>query len=124
VLPLLVRDMENEEYATTVSGLQYKALKEGSGARPGPKDRVTVHYVGTLPDGTEFDSSRKRGEPTTFGLSQVISGWTEGLQLMTEGSTYAFIIPPHLAYGKGGAGGLIGRNATLHFEVELIKVGG
>jgi len=112
-----------EEYAETASGLQYKALKEGTGARPGPTDRVTVHYVGTLPDGREFDSSRKRGEPTTFGLNQVISGWTEGLQLMTEGSTYAFIIPPHLAYGKGGAGGLIGRNATLHFEVELIKVG-
>jgi len=113
----------DDTYQTTASGLKYKVLQKGSGEPPGPKSRVTVHYVGTLPDGTEFDSSRKRGEPSTFGVGQVIAGWTEGLQLMRPGAKYAFIIPPDLAYGKGGAGGLIGRNATLHFEVELLSVG-
>lgn len=111
------------EYAETASGLQYKEITAGTGKRPGPSDQVTVHYVGTLPDGTEFDSSVKRGQPATFGLNQVIAGWTEGLQLMEEGATFSFIIPPHLGYGERGAGGVIGPNATLHFQVELLQVG-
>jgi len=111
------------EFATTASGLQYKEIEAGSGASPGPTDEVTVHYVGTLPDGTEFDSSVKRGQPATFPLNRVIAGWTEGLQLMQEGAKFSFIIPPHLGYGERGAGGVIGPNATLHFDVELIKIG-
>ncbi|MBF0108866.1 MAG: FKBP-type peptidyl-prolyl cis-trans isomerase [Magnetococcales bacterium] len=107
---------------TTPSGLQYQVLKEGKGEKPKVTDQVTVHYVGTLIDGTEFDSSRKRGEPTTFPLDKVIAGWTEGVQLMQPGARFKFFVPPSLAYGKTGSGGVIGPDATLIFEVELLEV--
>ena len=108
----------------TASGLQYKVVREGKGKRPKADSMVTVHYVGTLTDGRVFDSSRERGDnPISFALNQVISGWTEGLQLMQEGSIYEFYIPSHLAYGDRGAGQMIKGGATLVFEVELIEVG-
>lgn len=102
------------------SGLQYKVISEGSGDKPGPTDTVTVHYTGTLMDGTEFDSSLKRGQPATFGLNGVIKGWTEGLQLMTPGSKYEFVIPPDLAYGEMGRPN-IPPNSVLIFQVELLS---
>ena len=108
---------------TTASGLQYEVLKEGTGPKPKATDTVTVHYVGTLLDGKEFDSSIKRNEPATFALNAVIPGWVEALQLMPEGSKWKVYLPSELAYGPGGTGGDIGPNATLVFEVELIKVG-
>lgn len=107
---------------TTPSGLRYMILKKGEGARPMKTDAVKVHYTGTLPNGTVFDSSVERGEPITFGLNGVIPGWTEGLQLMQEGGKTVFYIPSALAYGPNGAGDLIGPNQDLVFEVELIKV--
>jgi FKBP-type peptidyl-prolyl cis-trans isomerase FkpA len=107
---------------TTASGLQYEVLASGSGAQPGPTDTVTVHYRGTLVDGTEFDSSHKRGQPSQFPVNRVIPGWTEALQLMKEGDKWKLTIPPNLAYGERGAGALIPPNSTLVFEVELIKV--
>ena len=107
---------------TTASGLQYKVLSEGAGKSPTATDTVLVHYRGTLLDGTEFDSSYKRNAPIEFGLNQVIAGWTEGVQLMKEGAKYHFVIPSHLAYGRSGAGGVIGPDETLIFEVELLKV--
>jgi FKBP-type peptidyl-prolyl cis-trans isomerase FklB len=106
---------------TTASGLEYKVLKEGTGAQPKETDTVTVNYRGTLINGTEFDSSYTRGEPATFPLNAVIKGWTEGVQLMKVGSKYQFFIPPGLAYGEGGRPG-IPPNATLIFEVELLGV--
>src|SRR5438477_2853226 len=106
---------------TTASGLQYVVEKEGSGAAPKETDTVVVNYRGTLIDGTEFDSSYKRGEPTTFLVNRVIKGWTEALQLMKPGGKYKLFIPSNLAYGPGGAGGDIGPNATLIFEVELLS---
>lgn len=109
-------------YTTTATGLQYKELRAGTGRRPAATDVVTVHYRGTLLNGTEFDSSYKRMEPTSFPLNQVIPGWTEGLQLMQEGAKYEFVIPSHLAYGTRGAPPDIGPNQTLRFEVELLKV--
>lgn len=108
---------------TMSSGLQYEVIKEGTGPKPKATDTVTVHYVGTLIDGTEFDSSIKRNEPATFALNAVIPGWVEGLQLMPEGSKWKIYLPSELAYGPGGTGGAIGPNATLIFEVELLKVG-
>lgn len=108
--------------ATTESGLQYEVLVEGNGARPTATDRVSVHYTGTLIDGTQFDSSERSGGPVTFGVSQVISGWAEALQLMNVGSKYRLVIPPELAYGEVGSGQLIGPNATLIFEVELLEI--
>ncbi len=108
---------------TTASGLQYEVLNEGSGQKPKATDQVTVHYKGSLLNGTEFDSSYKRNEPTSFGLNQVIPGWTEGVQLMQEGAKYRFFIPYHLAYGARGAGQSIPPYSTLIFEVELVKVG-
>lgn len=108
---------------TTASGLQYEVIKEGTGAKPKPTDTVTVHYVGTLIDGKEFDSSIKRNEPASFPLNAVIPGWQEALQLMSEGSKYKVVIPSELAYGAGGTGGDIGPNAVLVFEVELLKIG-
>jgi FKBP-type peptidyl-prolyl cis-trans isomerase len=108
---------------TTASGLQYEVLTKGTGTKnPAATDNVTVHYKGTTIDGKEFDSSYGRGEPTSFGLNQVIPGWTEGVQLMTEGAKYRFYIPSKLAYGEAGAGGAIGANETLIFDVELIKI--
>lgn len=107
---------------TTASGLQYEVLTEGKGKKPAATDNVTVHYKGTTIDGKEFDSSYSRGEPTSFPLNGVIPGWTEGVQLMAEGSKYKFYIPSNLAYGENGAGGAIGPNETLIFEVELIKI--
>tara|TARA_Y100000591_G_C21822243_1_gene694349 strand:+ start:809 stop:1495 length:687 start_codon:yes stop_codon:yes gene_type:complete len=104
------------------SGLQYKIIKNGNGNIPKEDDNVTVHYRGTLIDGTEFDSSYKRNQPAEFKLNQVIKGWTEGLQLMKEGSKWEFYIPSSLAYGPNGSGGIIGPNQALIFEVELIRV--
>jgi FKBP-type peptidyl-prolyl cis-trans isomerase FklB len=107
---------------TTASGLQYKVLKEGNGATPKETDTVKVNYRGTLVDGTEFDSSYKRGEPATFPVNRVIKGWTEALQLMKVGSKYQLFIPATLAYGERGAGAQIPGNAALIFEVELLEV--
>lgn len=107
---------------TTDTGLQYEVIEAGEGAMPGPGDSVQVHYRGTLIDGTEFDSSYARGEPVTFGVGQVIAGWTEALQLMPVGSKYKLFIPSDLAYGAGGAGDRIGPNAALVFEVELLGI--
>lgn len=109
---------------TTASGLQYEVITEGTGVQPKTTDRVTVHYKGTLLNGTEFDSSYKRDEPTSFGLNEVIPGWTEGVALMKEGAKYRFFIPYQLAYGARGAGEDIPPYSTLIFEVELIKVAG
>ena len=106
---------------TTPSGLQYEVISQGNGAKPEANDMVRVNYEGTLIDGTIFDSSYQRGEPIEFNLSQVIPGWTEGVQLMNEGSTYRFVIPSELAYGRGAAG-IIPTNSTLIFTVELLAV--
>ena len=111
-----------EEVQTTESGLQYVVMEPGEGDSPVAEDSVEVHYEGRLIDGTVFDSSFERGQTVTFGLTQVIAGWTEGLQLMKPGSKFKFIIPPELGYGEGGAGQMIGPNATLLFDVELIAV--
>ncbi|SJM91493.1 Peptidyl-prolyl cis-trans isomerase [Crenothrix polyspora] len=109
--------------STTASGLQYEVVTKGTGTKnPAATDKVTVHYKGTTIDGKEFDSSYSRGEPIAFGLNQVIPGWTEGVQLMTEGAKYRFYIPSELAYGENGAGGAIGANEALIFDVELIKI--
>ena len=116
---------ENKEKAgvtTTASGLQYEVMKEGSGAKPQKSDRVSVHYAGTLIDGTEFDSSYKRGSPAAFAVTGVIKGWTEVLQLMNVGSKYRVFIPSDLAYGLRGSPPIIGPNATLIFEVELLDI--
>lgn len=112
-----------EGVKTTASGLQYIVEKEGDGASPKATDKVSVHYRGTLLNGTEFDSSYKRGQPISFPLNRVIPGWTEGVQLMKEGAKYKFFIPSTLAYGPSGTpGGPIGPNETLIFEVELLKI--
>ena len=107
---------------TLPSGLQYEVIKEGNGKKPAATDQVKCHYEGTLIDGTLFDSSIKRGEPAVFGVNQVIAGWVEGLQLMTEGSKWRLFIPSELAYGAQGAGELIPPHSTLIFEVELLEV--
>ena len=107
---------------TTKSGLQYEVLREGNGKKPKATDKVRCHYEGTLLNGEIFDSSYKRNEPAVFGLNQVIAGWTEGLQLMTEGAKYRFYIPYLLGYGESGAGDMIQPYATLIFDVELLEV--
>ncbi len=117
----LAANKSKEGVKTTASGLQYKVLKEGKGTKPKSTETVKVHYRGTLLDGTEFDSSYKRGEPVEFPLDQVIKGWTEGLQLMTPGSKYQFFIPSALAYGEPGNRG-IPPNSTLTFDVELLEI--
>lgn len=113
---------KKEGIIVTKSGLQYQVAKEGTGKKPGPNDKVTVHYTGRLIDGTVFDSSVERGEPAEFAVGQVIQGWQEGLQLMSEGAAYRFYIPSELAYGSHGTGP-IQPNSTLIFDVQLIKVG-
>ena len=118
----LAENAKKEGVVTLPSGLQYQVLKEGNGKRPSATDQVVCHYEGTLIDGTVFDSSYKRKEPATFGLNQVIAGWTEGVQLMQEGAKYRFFIPYGLAYGERGAGAQIPPFAALVFDVELIQV--
>ena len=120
----LAENAKKEGVVTLPSGLQYQVLKEGNGKRPSATDQVVCHYEGTLIDGTVFDSSYKRKEPATFGLNQVIAGWTEGVQLMQEGAKYRFFIPYDLAYGERGAGAQIPPFAALVFDVELIEVKG
>ena len=117
---------ENKERPTVVvcaSGLQYEIITAGTGARPTTSDTVTVHYRGTLIDGTEFDSSYRRQKPISFPVSGVIRGWTEALQLMSVGSEWKLFIPANLAYGSQGAGGAIGPEATLIFDVTLLSIG-
>ena len=118
----LEKNGSRKEVTTTASGLQYEVITPGSGAKPKATDRVTVHYTGKNLDGSVFDSSVERGEPATFGLNQVIAGWTEGVQLMSPGAKYRFYIPSDLAYGDRGAGADIAPGATLIFDVELIKI--
>jgi FKBP-type peptidyl-prolyl cis-trans isomerase len=113
---------KKEGVVVTASGLQYKVITPGAGKSPKATDTVEVHYEGTLIDGTVFDSSYRRKETIEFPLNGVIAGWTEGVQLMQEGAKYRFFIPSKLAYGSRGAGGVIGPNQALIFDVELIKV--
>jgi FKBP-type peptidyl-prolyl cis-trans isomerase FklB len=117
----LAENMKKEGVVTLPSGLQYKVIKEGEGKTPGPSETVVVNYRGTLIDGTEFDSSFKRGEPATFPLNHVIPGWTEALQLMKEGGKMEIFVPADLAYGEQTTG-IIGPNSTLIFEIELISI--
>lgn len=118
----LAENAKKEGVKTLPSGLQYKVLREGDGRKPSATNKVECHYEGTLINGEVFDSSYRRGETATFGLNQVIKGWTEGLQLMQEGAKYRFFIPYNLAYGEHGAGQSIPPYAALIFDVELIKV--
>lgn len=118
----LAENGEKDGVVTLPSGLQYQVLKEGDGKKPSATDQVVCHYEGTLIDGTVFDSSYQRNQPATFGLNQVIPGWTEGVQLMQEGAKYRFFIPYNLAYGERGAGAQIPPFAALVFDVELIEV--
>jgi FKBP-type peptidyl-prolyl cis-trans isomerase FkpA len=117
----LAENAKKEGVTVTESGLQYSVVTKAEGPKPTATDTVTVHYVGTLLDGTEFDSSVKRGQPATFPLNQVIPGWTEGVQLMSVGEKYKFVIPADLAYGDQGAG-TIPAGATLLFDVELLSI--
>jgi FKBP-type peptidyl-prolyl cis-trans isomerase len=118
----LAENKKRPEVIETESGLQYEVIVEGTGAKPsGPRAKVLTHYHGTTIDGVVFDSSVLRNEPISFGLNQVITGWTEGLQLMPTGSKYKLYLPHHLAYGERGAGADIPGGATLIFEVELLK---
>lgn len=118
----LARNKGAKGVKTTASGLQYKIITAGKGKRPGADDTVTVNYRGTLIDGTEFDSSYKRGQPATFPVKGVIPGWTEALQLMKEGSKWMLYVPSNLAYAERGAGPMIGPNSALVFEVELLSI--
>ena len=118
----LAANKKKEGIHVTESGLQYKIIKKGSGKKPKATDTVEVHYKGTLINGEVFDSSYGRGEPTTFPVNRVIKGWQEALTLMSEGSKWEIYVPSDLAYGEKGAGGKIGPNETLIFEVELLKV--
>lgn len=118
----LDENAQQEGVIVTESGLQYEVLRKGDGPKPDPDDRVTVHYKGILTNGTVFNSSYDMGEPASFPLNGVIPGWKEGIQLMNVGSKYRFVIPPDLAYGESGAGQMIGPNAVLIFEVELLSI--
>ena len=118
----LAENGKKEGIITTKSGLQYQVLREGNGKAPKATDQVECHYEGTLIDGTKFDSSYDRGQTATFPLNQVIAGWTEGLQLMTEGAKYRFFIPYQLGYGERGAGASIPPYSALIFDVELVAV--
>lgn len=118
----LAKNKKREGVVTLPSGLQYKVVKAGNGKKPKATDTVTTHYRGSLIDGTEFDSSYRRGQPVSFPVTGVIPGWTEALQLMDEGAKWQLFIPPDLAYGERGAGRDIGPNATLIFEIELISI--
>ena len=118
----LAFNAQQEGVVTLPSGLQYKVITEGTGKKPSATDKVKCHYEGTFVNGSIFDSSYKRNEPAVFGLNQVIAGWTEGVQLMSEGSKYEFYIPYNLAYGENGAPGAIPPYAALKFVVELIEV--
>jgi FKBP-type peptidyl-prolyl cis-trans isomerase len=119
----LAENGKKEGVVTTASGLQYKVITKGSGdKKPSAEDTVVVHYKGTLLNGEEFDSSYSRNEPATFGVGNVIPGWTEALQLMSVGDKFELVIPAELAYGAGGAGQKIGPNAALKFEVELLEI--
>lgn len=118
----LAKNAKEPGVITLPSGLQYKVITEGKGKKPDSNSTVTVHYTGTLADGTEFDSSVKRGQPATFPVTGVIPGWTEALKLMNEGSKWMLYLPPQLGYGERGGGQKIGPNAALIFEVELISV--
>ncbi len=118
----LSENKKKKGITTLPSGLQYKVITAGKGKKPKPTDTVTVQYRGTLIDGTEFDSSYRRGQPATFPVNGVIPGWTEALGLMQEGSKWQIFVPSNLAYGERGSGGQIGPNATLIFEIELISV--
>ena len=118
----LSENAKREGVKTTASGLQYEVLESGNGAQPTANDRVEGHYTGKLIDGTVFDSSVERGVPATFGVTQVIPGWVEALQLMHEGDQWRLYIPSDLAYGPNGAGGLIGPDTTLIFDVQLLRV--
>jgi FKBP-type peptidyl-prolyl cis-trans isomerase FklB len=118
----LAQNKNKEGVKTLPSGLQYEVIKDGNGKSPSASDQVTTHYHGTLIDGTTFDSSYERGQPATFPVNGVIAGWTEALQLMQEGAKWRLYIPSELAYGPRGAGDVIGPNATLIFDVELISV--
>lgn len=122
-IAFLAKNRLKDGVTTTASGLQYQVLKDGNGDSPKATDKVTVHYHGTLIDGTVFDSSVKRNQPASFGLNQVIPGWTEGVQLMKVGAKYRFFIPSELGYGAQGAGGSIPPFSTLIFEVELLRIG-
>ena len=113
---------KQEGVQTTDSGLLYRVITQGDGARPGPESTVTVHYRGTLTDGSEFDSSYSRDEPTTFSLGSIIPGWVEALQLMSVGSKYEVVIPPELGYGPQGSPPVIPPSATLVFEIQLLNV--
>lgn len=121
-LKFLEKNAKREVVSVTESGLQYEVLSSASGKKPSATDEVIVHYTGTLIDGSKFDSSKDRGIPASFGLDQVIEGWTEGLQLMPVGARYKFYIPYQLGYGAQGIGGVIPPFATLVFEVELIAI--
>ncbi len=121
-LTFLAENSTRDGVVQLESGLQYQILAKGTGKKPGIKDKVKCHYHGTLIDGTVFDSSVQRGKPAEFPVSGVIGGWVEALQLMPVGSKYRLFIPPDLAYGSRGAGGTIGPNSTLIFDVELLEI--
>lgn len=118
----LAQNKKIQGVVTLASGLQYQVLRKGKGANPVPASRVVTNYRGTLIDGTEFDSSYKRGKPATFPVKGVIAGWIEALQLMSVGAKWKLFVPEHLAYGARGSGRLIGPNATLIFEIELLEI--
>jgi FKBP-type peptidyl-prolyl cis-trans isomerase FklB len=121
-MTFLAENRNKEGIVETASGLQYQIIAEGDGEKPGPTDQVKCHYHGTLIDGTVFDSSVQRGEPATFPVNGVIQGWVEALQMMEVGSKWRLFVPSDLAYGERGAGGSIGPNTALIFDVELLEI--